>query len=145
MTTATKTYNAEQVSMSFGGVTASEYGADTFIEIERLTAAFTSKIGVDGSVVREQLNDDRTKVTVHLLATSKVNALWTGIHFADKASKNGKGVAPLSIMDKNAKAELHFAEQAWIAEEPKVTFARGVEERVWTFECASLKSLHSGY
>lgn len=145
MTTAVKTYNAEQVIFTFGGIPASEYGADTFVEIERMTPAFTSKIGVDGAVVREQQNDDRAKVTVHLLATSRVNALWTAVHLADKASKNGKGVAPLNLLDKNSKAELHFAEQAWIAEEPKVTFARGVEERLWVFECASLKSVHSGY
>lgn len=142
---ATHTYNADQVIFTFAGIAASEMGEDQFVEIERMTAAFTSKASVDGSVVREQTNDDRAKVSVHLLATSKVNGLWSAVHAADKASKNGKGVAPLSVSDKNAKAELHFAEQAWIAEEPKVTFARGVGERVWVFECASLKSVHSGY
>jgi hypothetical protein len=143
----TKTYNANQVIVSFAGIAMSEYGEDEFVRIKRTTPAYGLTMSVDGKGTREQNNDDSATIEVVLMATSPVNALLTAVHAADKASKNGAGVAPLSIRDVNSAggAELHFAAQAWISAEPEVTYKRGVAERVWQFMTDSLSSVHAGH
>ena len=141
----TPTYNADQVLVQFAGVTITEKGKDEFVRIKRTTAAFTKTVGVDGKVVREQTNDDSATVEVICMATSPVNKTLTAIHEGDKASKNGAGIAPLSIQDLNSDEELHFAEEAWIAAVPEVTYARGVGERVWSIECSRLRQVFGGH
>lgn len=139
------TYNANQVVVNYAGITMSELGTDEFVRVKRSTAAFSLTMSVDGKGTFEQQNDDSATIEVVLMATSKVNALLTAVHAADKASKNGAGLAPLSIRDLNSDSELHFAERARITAEPEVTFKRGVAERVWTFMTDSLKSVHGGH
>jgi hypothetical protein len=143
----TKTYNAQQVIVTFAGIPMSEYGEDEFVRIKRSAPAFELTMGVDGKGTRNQRTDDSATIEVVLMATSPVNAMLTAVHAADKASKNGAGVAPLSIRDANSAggAELHFAAQAWISAEPEVTYKRGVAERVWTFMTDSLSSVHAGH
>lgn len=145
MATSVKTYNADQVVVTFAGITISEKGEDEFVRIRRNSVAFELTMGVDGAGVREQQNNDSAQIEIVLLATSRVNGLLTAVHLADKASKNGAGVAPFSCTDKNALAELHFAEEAWIRAEPEVTYARGVGERTWILETDALRSVHSGH
>lgn len=142
---AVKTYNANQVVVSFAGINMSELGEDEFVRIKRSTPAFGLTMSVDGKGTREQNNDDSATIEVVLMATSKVNVLLTAVHAGDKASKNGAGIAPLVIKDLNSDTELHRAPQAWISEEPEVTFARGVKERVWKFMTDSLQSVHGGH
>lgn len=139
------THNANQVVVTFAGITMSELGQDEFVRIKRRTPAFGLTMSVDGKGAREQSNDDSATIEVTLLATSKVNALLTAVHKADKASKNGQGIAPLAVRDLNSETELHFAQEAWIAEEPEVTYKRGVAERTWKFETDSLSSVHGGH
>lgn len=142
-----KTYNANQVIAVFAGITMSELGTDEFIRIKRTNPAFGLTMSVDGKGTREQNNDDSATIEIVLMHTSPANAALTAIHALDKASKNGSGVAPLSIRDVNSAggAELHFAAQAWISAEPEVTFKRGVAEKVWTLMTDSLASVHAGH
>lgn len=140
------THNANQVIATFAGITMSELGKDEFVRIKRRSPAFNLTMGVDGKRgVRETTNDDSATIEVILLATSPVNKLLSAVHAADKASKNGAGVAPFQVIDLNSDAELHHAQAAWISAEPEVTYARGVGERVWVFETDNLTSVHSGH
>lgn len=141
----TPTYNADQVLVQWAGITMSEKGKDEFVRIKRKSAGFTMTVGVDGATVREQNNDDSASVEVILLATSPVNKLLTARYEADKASKNGAGIAPLQINDLNSDEELHFAEEAWISTVPEVTYARGVGERVWVIETGKLRQVFGGH
>lgn len=141
----TKTYNANQVIVTFAGITMRELGADEFVRVKRTTPAFGLTMSVDGKGTREQSNDGSATIEVILLATSSINALLTAVHAADRASKNGAGIAPLQIVDLNSNGELHIAEQAWISAEPEVTFKRGVSERVWVFMTDNLRSVHGGH
>ena len=139
------THNANQVVATYAGIVMSELGTDEFVRIKRNSPAFNLTMSVDGKGTYEQTNDDSATIEVILMATSPVNALLTAVHAADKASKNGAGLAPLQIKDLNSDTELHFAEQARIVAEPEVTYKRGVGERIWTFKTESLKSVHGGH
>jgi hypothetical protein len=142
---AVKTYNADQVKVSFAGIVMHETGADAFVSIKRNAGAFELTMSGDGKGVREQQNNESAQISVTLLMTSSCNALLTAVLAGDKASKNGAGVAPLSVKDLNSDLEMHFAEEAWIRAEPDVTFARGCGERVWVFETDRLRSVHGGH
>lgn len=141
---AVKTYSAAQVMVMFAGIRMTETGEDEFVRIKRNKPAFELKMSCDGYGVREQSSDDSAQMEVILLATSSINLLLTGIHAADKFGSYGKGIAPFIIKDLNSTLELHFAAETWIREEPGVTYARGVNERIWTFETDQLSSVHAG-
>ncbi|HEV7717119.1 MAG TPA: phage protein [Steroidobacteraceae bacterium] len=142
-----KTYNANQVIVTFAGIEMKELGEDEFVRIKRNKPAYELTMSVDGKGVREQNNDASAQIDVILLHTSIVNAQLTVLHDLDKVSKNGSGQAVLKIIDlnSNAKTELHLAPSAWIREEPEVTFARGVKEKIWKFETDKLVSFHGGH
>ncbi len=134
-------YNADLVSIVFGALIADGFGPDEFVTIERTTPRFTSQAGANGHVARSQGNDNRAKVTLTLIQTSAFNDLLSAAAAQD--ALDGLGVRPLTVRDRNGRS-LHYAEKAWIAEDPNPAFAREAGTRVWVLECANLESFVGG-
>lgn len=142
---AVKTYNANRVKVIFAGIPMSELGKDEFVRVKYNADAYELSMSVDGKGVRERSNNGSATIEVILLATSTINALLTAVYQGDLAAPNGAGIAPLSIRDLNSDAEFHFAAEAFISKQPDASWARGVGERVWTFQTDDLISVHAGH
>lgn len=144
MSDTLKIYDSDQVSVSFSLIPLESGRAeDEFAKIEKTSAVFVTVVGTDGQVTRSKTLDERTKVTLTFMQTSKCNAILSAFLNADKLAANGAGVGVLSIRDRQG-TSLFLAPEAWIEKEPDVVYRQKAEARAWTFECANPKRLDGG-
>ena len=133
-----KIYDADQVSITFGGVLIeSGYADGQFLSIEWDNPQFSDVAGTDGEVTRSKSNDRRATITVSLMQTSDGNAQLAAIAARDRLEPNGAGVAALQVNDRNGNS-LYEAAAAWISQTPNVTFDREATQRDWTIRCENL-------
>lgn len=130
---ALKTFDPDQIVFSFALLPIKGWAEDTFINVSRITEAFTSVAGADGEVVRTKSNDNRLRIEVTLMATSDSNDVLSALHNVDLEEPNGAGVGPLSLMDLSGR-QLLAEPEAWIANAPDIEYSRSVGSRTWVFE-----------
>ena len=130
-------YSADQVSLTWGPISMTGRGPDTFCKVERNEDSFKLKVGADGETARSRLLNRSGKITVTLLQTSRTNALLEAALLADEASPNGVSVFPLMVKDYGGNA-LWVAPEAWIMKPASHEMAAEVGTREWVFECSNL-------
>lgn len=127
-----KPYDPDQVTTSFALIPLKGFADGTFINVSRITEAFTSVVGSDGEVARSKSNDNRRRIELTLLQTSDSNDVLSALHTADLEAPNGAGVAPFTIKDGGR--FLLVAPVAWIVQSPDEEFGREATGRTWVFE-----------
>lgn len=139
-----KTYNADEVSIIFGGIPISGGFADgEFLRIEQNEEAFQTVVGTDGEVTRSKTNNKTARVTIILMQSSTFNAALSALHEADKITPGGTGVVPLLVKNNNG-LDLYTAKDAWIVQAPDASFDRTATPREWVVECANLIRVDGG-
>jgi hypothetical protein len=139
-----KIYDSKEVSVIFAGILIdSGFAEDTFVAIEQASDDFETVVGCDGEVTRSKTNDHRATVTVTLMQSSTLNTALSVLNNIDRKAKNGAGVGPLLIKDRNG-TSLYAASKAWVKRPPNAEFGKTAKERAWMIECADLERLDGG-
>lgn len=132
----TKSYNAGQVSMTFGPNILTNGLADgSFVTVTRDEQAYNKKVGTDGTATRSRTNNKAGTVSLRLDQASAVNDILSAIAAADELS--GAGILPLTLRDASGRF-LAGAESAWIQKLPEAEFDRDSLDREWVFDCGDL-------
>lgn len=139
-----KIYDADQVLISFAGISLSAGYADgEFVKIARLSESFGLKVGTDGEAVRSKTNNRSAKITLRLMQSSSVNDVLSQIHNNDLTLPGGAGVGVFRIQDLQG-TTLHQANAAWISKWPDESEAREASEREWEFSTGRLDNFIGG-
>ena len=141
-----KIYDSKEVTVVVCGIPIDSIGgyADgEFLTIEQAEQDFMSVVGTDGEVSRSKSNNRMATITLSLMQTSTANAALSALNNIDVAAKNGAGVGPLMIKDRQGTA-LYSASKCWISKPPDVTFDRTATARAWEITCADLVRLDGG-
>lgn len=139
-----KVYDASEVSFVFAGLPIdSGYADGEFIRIEKTEPDFKAVTGTDGEVTRSKTGSSHHTITLVLMQSSSGNALLSAIRNVDLLGKNGAGVGPILIRDRQG-TSIYVGSKAWIAAPPKVSFDRAASSREWTFECADMVRVDGG-
>lgn len=126
-----KNYNAKHVVIDAAGRALTGMGEDGFISIKPKTPAFSSKVGVDGMVVRSRSNDNRYDIEITMLAASPSNAHLMALYMADFAS--GAAPFPLNVSDLHGRFVATMP-VAWVVQAPDLAAAREEGMVVWKLE-----------
>ena len=144
MPNATKTYDADQVSITLAGFSIDAGFADgEFLRIEQETDDFVDVVGTDGEVTRSKTNDRRATATILLMQTSSSNQKLAALSNLDRLAPNGAGIAPFLVTDGNGDT-LYEAASAWVMRPPNASFDRQATVREWTIRLADLIRFDSG-
>ncbi|SRR6266571_432236 len=119
-----------------GGVRIGGYAAGSYITITQVADAFNDEAGSDGEVARVKSNDGRVDVTIKLLQTSASNDYLSGLHKADRAAPNGKGVVSFQMQDLDGTTIVSGA-KAWIVRYPDGDEDRTPKSREWKLRIAN--------
>ena len=133
---AVKTYDPGQHYATFANIPITGYAKGTYINVERMTEAFSSEAGAQGEVARTRKRDKRGTIKFTLMATSACNDLLSAI--ADQDEFDGTGVGALNIRDGNG-TTVATAANAWIKKRPPTEFADEMPNRDWELECENLR------
>ena len=126
-----KTYDPNQVVVSFFGVPLSGFADGTFISIAPAADRFTKAVGADGEVTRSKSSDRTSEATLTLQQSSLSNDVLSGFLALDDLNNAGKG--PLLIQDKGG-TTVFFSAEAWIRTPPTQAYSKEVENRDWIFD-----------
>ena len=113
----------------------------TFVEVARMTDAFSSDAGANGDVVRSYNADQRGTVKLTVQQTSPSNDLLSNIGIADEQS--GKGLCILALEDISGRS-ISSGASAWLKRISDGSFAVEAGDRVWEFEVAQLRHFIGG-
>lgn len=126
---ATKTYDAAQVKIIFGGVPISGFTDGSFVTVSSTSDQWTTQVGADGEVSRSKSNDYTDEITLVLKASSASNNYLSGVYEVDRVANLGK--LPFAITDLSGTTVLGW-DSAWIAKVADVDFSKENGERSWT-------------
>ena len=118
---ATATYDPLRVVVTFGSITVTGYGPDTFVKVARNEATFTTQVGSGGDVTRTRNQNKTGTITLTLQATSPSNDQLTAVAKLDEDS--GTGIGPAQVKDLNSNT-LCSGQNAWIEKWPDVERAK---------------------
>ena len=142
--TNTKTYSADEVSLSIAGYTIDSGFADgEFVSIEMASDDFSDKVGADGEVARAKTNDRRATIKIKLLQTSQGNDLLSGLRTLDINGPNGAGVGAFLLRDRSG-LMVAQAGKCWISKAPTVARGREIVEYEWTLRASSMNLVVAG-
>ena len=118
---ATKTYDADQVSISIAGFPIdSGYADGEFLRVVQEADDFTDEVGTDGEVVRSKTNDRRANIFIILMQTASGNGALSALSNLDLLTANGAGIAPFLVKDNNGN-QLYTGAACWVRRPPDVT------------------------
>lgn len=135
------TYAADAVQIIVGGVPISGLADGTFVNIERDEQAYTKTTGADGTTSRARTGNRSGSITLTLQQTSPSNDVLSGFLVADEAGD--QGVVPVLVKDTSGRT-LCYASAAWVQQMPSQDFAKEVNEREWTLDCARIDAFVGG-
>jgi len=138
MSTETRVYNGDEVSIIFGPVIITGFADGEFLRVEQETDDFDSVAGTDGEVAVSKTNDRRGTVTIMLLQTTLANQLLSDLRNAGLTVPNSLvAFNPLLIRD-NTGTTLYTEESAYIGKAPDASFDRTAQPREWMIKCPHL-------
>jgi hypothetical protein len=140
---STKFYDPDQFQFLFAGIPVEGYAEGSMISVEFSEDRFKTVKGVDGVVTRSKVPGVMATITVHLMQTSRTNAVFTGIHTQDILSPGGAGVAPVMMRDGNG-ASVLASDEAWINGFPAIEYGDQGQPREWKITVISPKVVEAG-
>lgn len=140
-----KIYDSNQVSLVLFGIPIdSGFDEDTFIEIEFDEPVYQKVVSVDGEVTRSKTNNRSAKMTVSMMQTADANTPLSAIlQLGLNVPVGGADVGAILVRDRNG-LSIHTADQAWIAENPKVNYGKKGTPRQWIIETGKMLSILGG-
>jgi len=97
---STRTFDPNRVTVSlFGAPIGSGFAEDSKVKIERPTADWTFKEGVDGEITRSKTNSKLTKFTLYLMQSSPYNAILDKVRKEDQSNNDGIGPCFVASLD----------------------------------------------
>lgn len=138
------TWDGSQLNVIIGVVPITGLSDGDSVVARRNNPFYNSRAGMDGSVGRAKVTDKRGTFELHIMQTSEMLDELSALFNLDSLSEEGKFVGPLICADLSGRTVLS-AGQAWLNEVGDIGFEGGaVGERVFTFECADLKTWIGG-
>lgn len=113
---------------------------DTFVKVARKSEVFTSKVGVDGKLVRSQSLDKSGTVEITVQSTSAANDYLSACLAADEAT--GLAVKPLEIKDLNGLTLCSGI--GWATGWASLEYAAEAGANTWKFEVDNLQMFVGG-
>lgn len=141
---STKVYDADQITIAFGGVALKGLAEDDVVTIEQDTDDFTDVVGIGGEVTRSKTLDRRATITIRLMQTSDSNDLLSAISNADVKAANGAGISAIMVRDRGTGRALFAGPESWIAKPPQVVYGRSAKVREWKLRVANLERYDGG-
>jgi hypothetical protein len=141
---STKVYDADQITITFGGVALTGLAEDDVVTIEQDTDDFTDVVGIGSEVTRSKSTDRRATLTVRLMQTSDSNDLLSAISNADVKAANGAGISSVMVRDRGTGRALYAGAEAWIAKPPQVVYGRTAKVREWKLRISNLERFDGG-
>jgi hypothetical protein len=140
-----KTYDPKKIDVVLAGQRLNSGLADgTWLTYTSAAPGFSKKVGVDGEVTRTRSHDRSGEIRLTLMASSAINDVLSRLYADDRdGNANGRGVGALLIQDRNGTTLLQ-ASQAWISDDPDISFGAEVETREWVIEVADVQVTHGG-
>jgi hypothetical protein len=132
-----------EYTIAIGSVPIGGFMPGTFLEVARVSETFTDVVGADGLVTRVRSKDKRGTVTITLQQTSASNLIFSALHTADERAKNGAGVVPVFIRDKQGTTIFEGA-RAWVTKPADAAVGSEVQPRVWIIRVAALNGVIGG-
>lgn len=124
-------------------IPAKGYAEGQFIKLERASAAYTKKVGTDGSVTRVRVHDKSATLTFTTMQEAEINSVLSVLHNSDLNSDNGAGIGPFLLKNRNG-LTLHAGKNCWITKMPDVELDKDVTGRVWMIDIDELESFEGG-
>lgn len=129
-----RTYDPNDISMSFFGYPITGFMEGSFITVERDTETFTKVTGV-GDVSRTRSHNKGGRITFTLMQTAPANDYLGALLAADEISKNVIG--PCIIKD-NSGNSTYVATESWLVTQPTGEFATDQTARSYTIDVSDL-------
>jgi hypothetical protein len=136
-------FDPKEYTVAVGNVPIGGFMPGTAIEVETMSDQFTDTVGIDALVSRGRTHDQRGTVTLTLQHTSASNLVLSGLHNADINARNGAGVVPLYIRDKQG-TSVYEAARCWIVKAPTKGVSTEVTPMAWVIRCAKLNRVDGG-
>lgn len=110
----------------------------SFLSFERSVDRATLASSVDGNHAARVLRRNKAgTLTISLMQTSESNDVFTRIGILDEESHSNKYLFSILIKDMSGRTVMS-ASQAFLGNDPAVSFSDGVETRDWTITVARL-------
>lgn len=126
-----KTFDPLKVIVTVDGIPLTGWADGKFISIKPAAAAFTKKVGASGEVARAKSNDLTQEVVLDFIQTSMSNDILSGFAALDK--NNGGGQFALSVIEIGT-ANVLFATNAWVRQDPDWERSKEIGEVSWTLD-----------
>lgn len=136
-----KTYDAGQISISFGPNILGGFAEDSVCEVERAEATWIPHVGADGEVTRSRNRNRMGTIKVKLMRTSSSNDVLAAAAAQDEL--DGTGVYPVQVKDLLG-TSLHFGQSAWVERPAPDSFEKEANEREWTISVGDLDMFPGG-
>lgn len=110
----------------------------SFLSFERSVDRATLASSVDGNHTARVLRRNKAgTLTLSLMQTSESNDVFTHIGILDEESHSNKYLFSILIKDMSGRTVMS-ASQAFLGNDPSVSFSDGIETREWTITVAQL-------
>jgi len=113
----------------------------TFINAEYSADFYTKTTGADGLTTRIKQNDFSGTITFTLKQSSLSNDLLMALVIMDRQANTG--IVPVSIKDLLGTTKIATG-FAWIRKPASSIYSKGVENREWVLDCATLRMYVGG-
>jgi hypothetical protein len=138
----TRTYDPEQVTVTWGPFEIEGFMDGSPIEAERAEDGVTTHVGLKGNVTRIKNKNKMGDVTITLTQVSSSNDDLSTAATLDEDTNPGV-VHPLTVKDHNGTTNV-FAAEAWVKKIPKLERGKDLAGVGWVFSCAKLKPFVGG-
>lgn len=121
----------------------SNFGEDTFVNLELPQDTWTEKESIDGFTTRSHHMTKTLRATVTLDQASKSNDVLSALHAFDAASKRGEGIFTCTIADKSGRSYA-YSSQCYVKKPQNQEFSAQAGTRAWTIVMAGTDSYIGG-
>lgn len=125
-----QTYDASLVDVIAGSRRLDGFGAGTFITISRANPRFNQAVSADGTHVRSRQRNRMHTLAITVMATSQANQVLQNL--ANLDSEGPGAPFKIKVQDRSSGGGLVSDPNAYINEDPDITYANDVQENTWT-------------
>jgi hypothetical protein len=138
-----KTYDPKKYDIVYAGIRLDRGLADgTFLSISAMSPGFSSKVGVDGEVVRTRSHDTRRTVSFTTMQTSELNDRLSAVYDRDRRAPAGEGVGSFVVQDRNGTTLIEGT--AYIVQDPDLELSNEASTREWKLELVDVGTFRHG-
>lgn len=141
-------YSPEDVTIqisnnNFGSYQITGTAEGTFISYERMVDRATLSVGSDLFATRVLRRNKSGTVTITLQQSSESNDVLSMISLRDEEAHDNSYIFSLTINDLSGRS-VFFAPEAFIGNDPVVSYSDGLETREWTITVTSVERHFGG-